>query len=377
MKAFSKLKQAMTGAVIAVVMLAVPATVFAGFYPADRQTYTCATPTSCVGADHVVFDSFTNNPVVGDERPFFSGSLNNANVQDRIKVSDGQTIVLRAYVHNNADPNKISVDAATARNVKMKVLIPTATQKDQNLVAFISAANANPGTINDTMSLYGDDAFSLEYVNGSAVFDHRADGKNMISEKLNDTIIAGGTYLGDIHGCFDYSGYVTLQVKVHMPSTPQPPTPAYSCDAFNITADVNRTVKVTDFKSSNTKDIKFDHANINWGDNSADLNDASPVGKTHQYAKDGIYTVTATAHFQLIANGSDLSASSPACVKSVTFSPEQPPKVTPPPTTPPSTPAPTTLVNTGPGQVAGIFATTSALGAGAYRWMLGRRLSRQ
>lgn len=211
---------------------ATPATVFAGYYPADRQTYTCTTPTTCEGADHVVFNSFTNNPVVGDERPFFAGSLNGANVQDRIKVKNGDVIVLRAYVHNNADPNKIGQAAAIARNVKMKVLIPTASQKDQNLVAFISASNATPGTVNDTMSLYGDRAFTLEYVAGSAQFERKADGVNMKTDKLNDTIVAGGTYLGDMHGCFQYSGYVTLKVKVSMPEQPTTPvapvTPAKS-----------------------------------------------------------------------------------------------------------------------------------------------------
>lgn len=220
-----KIKSLVIGAVAAVTVLAVPATVFAGYFPADRQTYTCTTPTQCEGADHVQFNSFTNNPVVGDERPFFSGSLNGANVQDRIKVKNGDVIVLRAYVHNNADPNKISAAAATAHNVKIKMLIPNDKKKDQNLVSFISASNANPGTINDTMSLYGDSDMSLEYVAGSAKFDHRADGVNMISEKLNDTIVAGGTYLGDVHGCFNYSGYVTLKVKVKMdtPTTPETP----------------------------------------------------------------------------------------------------------------------------------------------------------
>jgi hypothetical protein len=35
------------------------------------------------------------------------------------------------------------------------------------------------------------------------------------------------------------------------------------------------------------------------------------------------------------------------------------------------------LVNTGPGSIAGLFAVTSVIGAAAYRWTLGRRLSRQ
>ena len=204
--------------VVAVVTLTA-GTAFASFYPADRPTYTC-NGNICPGADHVVFNSFTNNPVVGDERPFFAGSIGGANVQDRMKVKNGDTIVLRAYVHNNADPNKIGVPAAIARNVKIKVLVPTAKQADSNMIAFISAANANPGTINDTMSIYGDAPFTIEYLKGSAKWQ-----TNSGTVALNDTIVADGTYLGDMNGCFQYSGYVTLTVKVNMDTPPQPPQP--------------------------------------------------------------------------------------------------------------------------------------------------------
>lgn len=225
-----KAKSLAIGVTAFALVAAVPVTTFAGFYPANRQTYTCEAPkpdgsVPCPGADHVVFNSFTNNPVVGDERPFFSGSLNGAAVQDRIKVKDGDVITLRAYVHNNADPNKTGVAGSIARNVNMKVLIPTASQKDQNLVSFLSADNANPGTINDTMSLYGDKEFTLQYVTGSAKFTHKMDGVNETTDKINDSIVANGASLGDILGCFQYSGYVLLQVKVNMPTTPTPPEP--------------------------------------------------------------------------------------------------------------------------------------------------------
>jgi hypothetical protein len=62
------------------------------------------------------------------------------------------------------------------------------------------------------------------------------------------------------------------------------------------------------------------------------------------------------------------------------------PTPTPTPVTPvttvtststPSTPAPTQLVNTGAGDVVGIFAAASAAGAAAYRFVVSRRLSRQ
>jgi hypothetical protein len=222
-------KSLLIGLTAASLVVAVPATTFAGYFPADRQTYTCVNTNQCEGADHVVFDSFTNNPVVGDERPFFSGSLNGGNVQDNVVVKDGDIVTLRAYVHNNADPNKIGAVAALAHNVRIRVLVPNDSKANQNLVAFISAANANPGTINDTMSISGDRAMTLSFVPGSAKFDYAPDGKNRQLVSVGDNIVTGnGASLGDLNGCFQYSGYVTLQVKVSMPGTPvtPPTTPA-------------------------------------------------------------------------------------------------------------------------------------------------------
>lgn len=232
-----KTSRLIASAIIMVATLVAPVGMaYAGFYPADRQTYTCLAPlpdgsVPCPGADHVVFNSFINNPVVGDERPFLAGTINtgtgtNAAVQDRLKVKDGDTLVVRAYVHNNADDAKMAGgEAATvAKNVIMRVLVPSVSQKDTNIVAFIDADNASPKSINDTMSVYGDNAFTLEYVKGSAQFSHKADGVHQITDKLSDSIVTqAGAPLGNILGCFQYSGYVTLTVKVHMPTTPTPP----------------------------------------------------------------------------------------------------------------------------------------------------------
>jgi hypothetical protein len=216
MKAFKSIALAVTA--FAVMAFGFGSTAFASYYPADRQTYTCITPTNCPGATRVQFNSFTNNPVVGDERPFFAGSLNGANVADRIKVNNGDEIVLRAYVHNNADPNLIGTQAAIARNVKIKVLVPTAKQADTNMIAFISASNATPAMINDTMSVYADKAFTIQYIAGSAQWT-----TNTGTVALNDNIVGDGTYLGDMNGCFEYSGYVTLRVRINMDTTPKPP----------------------------------------------------------------------------------------------------------------------------------------------------------
>lgn len=211
----------------AAVALSLPLAAFAGFFPADRPTFTCSTPTACVGANHVVFNSFTNNPVVGDERPFFAASINGQNVQDLLTVKDGDVITMRAFVHNNADPNLIGEAAAVAKNTRIHVLVPTATnQTSLNSVAFITADNATPATINDTVSFQGPRAFGLTYVPGSASFSHKPDGINLVNTAVGDNIVTTGANLGDIKGCFAFSGYVTLKVKVKMAAAPVVTPPA-------------------------------------------------------------------------------------------------------------------------------------------------------
>src|SRR6185436_18200923 len=70
------------------------------WYP-ERPTYTIANP-----ADHVTFNSITDNPNYGDERTFFD-SKDAANTAaggyaDSTKVTNGEEVLLRVYVHNNA-----------------------------------------------------------------------------------------------------------------------------------------------------------------------------------------------------------------------------------------------------------------------------------
>ena len=362
-----KTSRIIASAVVTVLALGVSATAFASFFPADRATYTCVTPDNCPGADHVVFDSFTNNPVVGDERPFLAGSINGANVQDRLQVKDGDEVVVRAYVHNNADATKMDGEANTvAKNVKFKLLVPTASQSDTNMIGFISADNANPATINDTMSVFGGSNFTLEYVKGSAQFTHKADGVNQITTHLSDDIVAGGAALGDINGCFAYSGYVTAVVKVHMPTT-EVKTPQYSCDLLHVVADNdNRKVTVDKFQTTATNGAAFKQAVIDWGDQTPTLTTDHVVNQGHQYAADGTYKITATAHFTVNGEG-DKTATSETCVQTVTF--------TSTPNTPPTTPP--ELPNTGAGNVIGLVAGAAAAGTIGYRLFLSRKLGRR
>src|SRR5665213_309731 len=102
-------KIALATMLAAAVLIGLPAAVFAGFAPSDRQTFQCITPDNCPGANYVTFNSFTNAPNYGDERAFFDGKdagvTGPGGYQDSIGVHDGQELVLRVYIHNNANPN--------------------------------------------------------------------------------------------------------------------------------------------------------------------------------------------------------------------------------------------------------------------------------
>jgi hypothetical protein len=200
--------------------------------------------------------------------------------------------------------------------------------------------------------------------------------KSSANGSLADTVTmgGGGINVGSIGE--SVTEYLEFQTKLSCPTPP--PAPVYSCDAFNITADVNRNAKISTFSTTAKNGAVFNNAVVDWGDKTTPLTNANIVGQSHQYATsvgNGPFTITATAHFTV--NGQDVTAGGPQCQKQVSFTPNTPPKVTPPPSTPPTPAAPTALVNTGPGSVAELFAAATVIGTVAYRRMLARRLSRQ
>ena len=138
--------------------------------------------------------------------------------------------------------------------------------------------------------------------------------------------------------------------------------PAYSCDLLDVTKGANREVTISDFKFTAVRGATFKQVVINWGDNTTPLTTNNAKGQKHTYAADGTYTISAVAHFTV--NGQDVTAAGAACSKQVSYSTTAPP-------TAPVTPG--KLVETGPGDVLGIFAAVTAAGALAHRFVLSRR----
>lgn len=260
-------------------------------------------------------------------------------------------------------------------NVNIQATLPSGSHTSNTSTITTDSVNAFPETTSADATVNFSSAQSVSYESGTTQL---LDINNNLIKTLPDGITQGGINLGDLAA--SGTEFVQFGVKVNCPTPP--PAPVYSCDAFNITADVNRTIKVSTFSATAKNDAMFNNAVIDWGDKSPTLTTANVVGQTHQYAADGTYLVTATANFTVTVNGKsqNVSAGGLQCEKKVTFTTTTPPQVTPPATPPAPTPtpaAPTALVNTGPGSVAGLFAAATAIGTLGYRKMLGRRLGSQ
>ena len=216
-----KAKLVAVAAVVAAAAVVVPMAVKAGFGP-DRPTkvYSQGTP----GFDHVTFNSFTGVPNIGDERKFFNGKYpgTNAYSDPMLEAKDGDVLTLEVYVHNNADEtlNDAPGNPGVAKNTTVRVDLPKTIAKNQQATAYISADNAAPKTVFDTVDISADNGgmFEVEYVPGSAHIQG-----NHVNGAVSDSIVTTGATIGsdsmngDYKGCFDAVTYVTIQVKVKMP----------------------------------------------------------------------------------------------------------------------------------------------------------------
>lgn len=188
----------------------------------DRPTYTVENP-----ADHITFNSITNNPNVGDERNFVvvkdAANQNAGGWQDNINVQPGKEYLVRIYAHNNA----ASSLNLTAVNTRVSASVPTTTGKSVPLSGFVSADNASPQKVWDDISFNSTQDFNIKYVAGSAKIYNNGYAAGGNGQSLPDSIVtASGAPIGyegpngRVPGCFQYANYITFKVKPQFaPST--------------------------------------------------------------------------------------------------------------------------------------------------------------
>lgn len=195
----------------------IPATVLA--WGPSRDTYTIEHP-----ADHVVFNSITNNPAQGDERNFMQvreATASNTTYADSISLSAGKEYVIYMYYHNDAASNLNASGVGKAVGSYAKAQIPAVVANgsaNTQAVGYVGATNAQPKEVWDEISFKnatGGD-IALRYVAGSTTIHNfgKSDGMTM-----SDNIVTSGAPLGYdaldgvVPGCNDYAGYVTFRVK--------------------------------------------------------------------------------------------------------------------------------------------------------------------
>lgn len=188
----------------------------------DRPTYTVEHP-----ADHITFNSITNNPNVGDERNFVvvkdAANQNSGGWQDDINVQPGKEYLVRIYAHNNA----ASSLNLTAVNTKVSASVPTTTGKRVPISGFVSADNASPQQVWDDISLNSTQDFNVAYVAGSARIYNNGYAAGGNGQALPDSIVtAAGAPIGyngpngRVPGCFQYANYITFKVKPQFAPAP-------------------------------------------------------------------------------------------------------------------------------------------------------------
>ncbi len=211
---FSKVtKKVLFFSTLFVVTIMLSAVAIANFGP-DRPTRVWTPQEN--GFDYVTFNSFTNVPNgIGDERNFLQGVVKGNNTwQDPVKdVKNGQTVKVKIYIHNNSNPkyNDTPGQPGIARDVNVQVKIPTGLTTSKEVKAYISASNAKPKKIFDTLDItsINSSLFQLSYIPGSA---------KMGGQTLNDSIFTTGLNIGDQKGCFKYVREIVFEMKVEKPA---------------------------------------------------------------------------------------------------------------------------------------------------------------
>ena len=197
-----------TSAVIAIIAAAiiVPATLFA--WGPTRPTYTMANP-----ADHVTFNSITDNPNIGDERNFVGiRETGTSNLwSDDMTVQNGKEYTVRMYVHNNAAANLNLV----AHNVNAKFNLPTTTGKSIQVNGFLNSSNSSPAEVYDHAIFSSTQDFNLAYVSGSLKYENNVSTFNLPESIFTSSGASLGysSMNGNIPGCIQYAGYVSFTVK--------------------------------------------------------------------------------------------------------------------------------------------------------------------
>ena len=166
--------------------------------------------------DQIIFDTITDSPSVGDEKGFTQ--IRESYTQNYWKtrgmeVEIGKEYTIRLYVHNNSPWGMDKI----AEDVQVKFEVPEGVGRSFCIHGWIASSNATPSEYWNGVILTNPERFHLEYVEGSALINGngKTGGTTLPDSIVNNWVMIGYDDLdGKIPGCFQYSQYVTIKVRI-------------------------------------------------------------------------------------------------------------------------------------------------------------------
>lgn len=185
----------------------------------ERPTYTWKEP-----ADHVTFNSITDNPSIGDERNFVRIKKvgTDDKYSDSVDLEVGSEYEVAIWYHNNASANMNASGKAMAENVRLRMEQPGQVSGGHagEIKGIISSTNSDPGEVWDTAYVHTKSTVLLRYVANSAKLSNKgtANGQILSSEAMfgkdGAKLAYSNKYWGYIPGCNEYAGVVTYRFTV-------------------------------------------------------------------------------------------------------------------------------------------------------------------
>lgn len=210
--------------IMAVAIVTVATGAVAMAWGPDRPTYTMEHP-----ADHVTFNSITNNSKYGDERNFVrvkDATAPASAFSDDTQVEPGKDYEVYVYYHNNASStlnDEAHGKKGIAQNAKLRMAMPQGLKKGERtgITGYISASNATPGEVYDNSYLTSTSDVALRYIPGSAKITSfgAVNGQTLPDSLFNTGALLGYDSLnGVLPGCNEFSGYVTYKFRADAPN---------------------------------------------------------------------------------------------------------------------------------------------------------------
>lgn len=199
--------------------------------------------------DKITFNSISDGSI-GHEFNYTGARVDDGNDRgadnrwyDEIIAEDGQTYIIRLYVHNNSN---LSGDAenqtwkqdgrGVAENTHVAFNLDQGFDTERKIYGIINSSNAMPTEYYDDVKFVSKDGrkFRLEYIYGSALLENNGIGSKNNQNKpkayigksgypLSDDIVkakSGGVLIGydaldgKVPGCYQFSSFVGIKVKV-------------------------------------------------------------------------------------------------------------------------------------------------------------------